>query len=105
MNRHARRAAAARRSSHGEEDGPPPQYLETCSRMIDVLRAWLSDPSRERPAFALPPKDVLAIGCLDHVTPGALAKNASAEALVRRFCEIGRKIHGEGGEPTGGPSS
>jgi hypothetical protein len=62
-----------------------------------ILRSWLRDHPDDPPRFALPPKSILVIGCLDHAS--AVAQNAAARALVDAFCAAGCAVQPEG-QPT-----
>lgn len=94
MNRRQRRAA----SKSAEPDTEKKQYMQTCEAMHTALVDWLRAHPGGVPRFAMPPREVGVVGCIDDVVD-IIAKDDAARQLVGILCDIGVKIRPHG-QPT-----
>jgi hypothetical protein len=94
MNRHQRRAA----SKPADKEDEKKLYGQTCDEMLSALLEWLRTHPGQLPRFAMPPKGVAILGCIDEVAD-IVAKDDAARQLVDLFCAIGVKIR-PNGQPT-----
>ncbi len=82
-----------------EEAFPSASYVTMVQHMTFALRKWIE--LGEKPAFALPPKEIGIIAPLEGQLAGCIARNGSARAFLTFCGQIGKRVQKElGGDGT-----